>query len=465
MNFFSNISKICLIVFILSTNIIFSEVFPASLFQDNMVLQRQQPIAVFGKATNEKTIEITFKGKTYKAEVINGKWKVFLDASKAGGPFNLVIKGENTLSFSNILVGEVWLCSGQSNMEMPLAGFKGQPVYGSNEVILNADNSNIRIFKVARKISDKPIDFCEGDWQLAAPKTVKNFSATAYFFGKMLQEELKIPIGLIVSSWGGTPAESWTPEETLENEFKDFEGWNSKPNQPHKFPKVLYNGMIAPLIPYTIKGAIWYQGEANKKRAKQYVYLFPSMIKSWRDNWGQGDFPFYFVQIAPFSWGGDDNNVLLRESQLKTMQSVINTGMVVTLDIGEPFNIHPPRKREVGERLALWALAKNYGFEGVSYSGPIYKSMSVEENKAILRFDYAPLGVCTMGKELKDFIIAGQDQVFYEAEAKINKGRLEVWSDKVEKPVAVRYGWKGWVGGSLFNTAGLPASSFRTDDW
>lgn len=435
-----------------------------SLFQDHMVLQRHQPIVVFGNAVSEKTVDITFKGKTYAAKVKNGYWKIALDASEAGGPYELTIKGKNTIRISDVLVGEVWLCSGQSNMEMPVKGNKGQPINGSNLAILNSENTQIRLFKVERKISQTPLNTCEGTWKSASPATVRNFSATAYFYGKMLQEKLNVPIGLITSSWGGTPAEAWTPKDIITSEFKDFNGWNKAASRPQKNPSVLYNAMIHPLIPYTLKGVIWYQGEANKKYHQNYKHLFSSMIKRWRTQWNQGDFPFYFVQIAPLGWGGE-NQAYLREAQLNTMLSVPNTGMAVTLDIGEKECIHPAEKQKVGERLALWALAKNYDFKTLEFSGPVYNSMTVKDHEVALQFDYAPLGVFNYGKALNGFQVAGKDKIFHSAEAKIVKGQLTIWSDAVKNPVAVRYGWSDWVDGSLFNTSGLPASSFRTDDW
>jgi len=270
---------------------------------------------------------------------------------------------------------------------------------------------------------------------------------------------------LINSSWGGTPAEAWTPKETMTTELKELNHWHTDTSIPQKLPSLLYNGMIHPLIPYTIKGVIWYQGEANKSYHQSYTKLFSAMINSWRFGWNQGEFPFYFVQIAPLGWGGEDQ-AFLREKQLKTMLSVPNTGMAVTLDIGEKESIHPTEKQKVGERLALWALANDYGFKDIQYSGPVYKSISVEGNKVNVEFDYAPYGLATFGKELSSFTLAGTDKIFYKAEAKLLKGgELVVWSEKVPNPIAVRYGWDSWVDGSLFNTAGLPASSFRSDDW
>lgn len=452
-----------ILTFLVFAQLVNAQVTPNSLFQNHMVLQRNQPIVVFGKAETEKTVEVIFKEKKYSANVKNGNWKLSLDPSQAGGPYELIVRGKNTITISDVLVGEVWLCSGQSNMEMPIKGNKGQPINGSNLAILNSENSQMRLFKVGRKLSQTPLDSCDGEWKLASPSTVKNFSATAYFYGKMLQEKLNVPIGLITSSWGGTPAESWTPKGIIDSEFKAFNGWNKDKSKPQKNTSVLYNAMIHPLIPFTFKGVIWYQGEANKTYYQNYTQLFSAMIKSWRTQWNQGDFPFYFVQIAPLGWGGD-NQAFLREAQLKTMLSVPNAGMAVTLDIGEKTSIHPAEKQKVGERLAYWALAKDYGFEDIQFSGPVYKSMTVKENKVALQFDYAPLGVFNFGKALNGFEVAGKDKIFYKAEAEIKKGELTVWSDKVENPVAVRYGWSDWIDGSLYNTAGLPASSFRTDN-
>ncbi|WP_075695297.1 sialate O-acetylesterase [Cellulophaga lytica] len=456
--------KITLFIVIFLCKISVAQITPNSLFQNNMVLQRNAPIAVFGKAETEKSVTVTFKNKTYSTKVKNGNWKVFLDESEAGGPFELKIYGKNEITFSNVLVGEVWLCSGQSNMEMPVKGNKGQPVIGSNLAILNSDNPKIRFFTVGKKAALEPLDNCEGTWEIASPESVKNFSAVAYFYGKMLQKNLNVPIGLIHSSWGGTPAESWTPTETIKTKLKEFSHWKTDVSVPQKLPSQLYNGMIHPLKPYTIKGAIWYQGEANKTYHQSYAKLFSAMITSWRTRWNQGDFPFYFVQIAPLGWGGD-NQAFLREKQLKTMLTVPNTGMAVTLDIGEKENIHPAEKQKVGCRLALWALAKTYKLKGIEFSGPIYKSMQVSGNKVYVKFSYAPNGVANFGKEMLGFKVAGKDKIFYDAEAKIVKGQLEVSSKQVQTPIAVRYGWADWVDGSLFNTAGLPASSFRTDDW
>ncbi|MRT91970.1 sialate O-acetylesterase [Ancylomarina sp. 16SWW S1-10-2] len=438
----------------------------ASMFSDHMVLQRNAEVAIWGKDKphTKISIEATWGEKDIVYSDAEGRWKTDLKTHKAGGPYQIDIKGSEQKQISDILLGEVWLCSGQSNMEMPLKGFlKGQGVSGSNQEILNSTNSQLRFFTVERNISSKPQEACNGKWELSNRETSAEFSAVAYFYGKILQAQLKVPIGVICSSWGGTPAEAWTPKNVISEDFKEFNSvLKDESAYYQKTPTVLFNGMINPLIPFTMKGVIWYQGEANRKNAEQYSRLFPAMIKSWRDRWNLGDFPFYFVQISSFEWGGEPW-VELRESQLKTMLSVPNTGMAVTLDIGDKFCIHPPKKKEVGERLAYWALAKTYGFKGIQYSGPVYKSMEIKESKAYLSFDYAPYGVCSMENKLENFEIAGADQVFYPAEAEIKKGQLIVWNKDVKEPTIVRYGWTSYLNGCLFNTAGLPASSFRTD--
>lgn len=437
----------------------------SSIFGDHMVLQRNSEVAIWGKDKPGKKVKVSADWGE-QADAItdaDGKWSLKIKTIKAGGPYSLEIKGSQKLEIKDVLLGEVWICSGQSNMEMPLRGFKGQPIYGNNEAISNSHNDQLRLFTLGRNISSSPVDTCVGQWSHSAPEVAADFSAVAYFYGRKLQANLNVPIGLISTSWGGTPAQAWTPKETILEGFKEFEKeLLDTASYYQRSPTVLYNGMIHPIVPFTIKGVIWYQGEANKKNAEQYSRLFPAMIKSWRSIWGQGDFPFYFVQISTLDWGGEDW-VTLREAQLETMLTTPNTGMAVTLDIGQEDCIHPPRKKEVGDRLAYWALAKTYGFKGVQCSGPVYKSMEIKESKAYLHFDFAPDGVCNMGQELKDFEIAGADKVYYPAEAIIKKGQLIVWSDEVKIPVNVRYAWKSYVEASLFNTAGLPASSFRTE--
>ena len=456
--------KIALLIVSISLN---AQTKLANIFGSHMVLQRNANVQIWGTDKPNSTIEIkgSWGAETKITTNNKGVWKTTLKTSEAGGPYNLEIVGTEKIVLTDILLGEVWICTGQSNMAMNLNGGPGQHLEGSNDAILNSSNSQLRFFTVPNTVSETPVADCKGNWEVSQPKTAANFSAVGYYFGQRLQQFLNIPIGLISSNVGGTPAEAWTPKETISKEFPEFKKHFSE-KFTTKTATSLYNGMIHPLIPFTIKGAIWYQGEGNKSNPEQYSRLFPAMIKSWRTNWNQGDFPFYFVQIAPYGKQGE-NWVKLQQAQLKTMLTVPNTGMTVINDIGDEFRIHPPKKKEVGQRLALWPLAKNYGVEGIGFSGPTYKSMKIEKEKAFLTFDNAPLGLTSLGKPLKNFEIAGEDGIFQAANAKINnKGDvLEVWNPKISAPKTVRYAWESYVEGSLFNTAGLPASAFSTDSW
>ncbi len=441
----------------------------ASLFDDHMVLQRNAQIAIFGfdKPNAKVTITTTWGAKAMATTNSYGKWKTTLVTNKEGGPYQIKVTGSSIININDVLLGEVWLCSGQSNMEMPVKGFIGQPVENSNQLILKSSNNQIRLFDVAKKISKTPLDTCKGKWLSASPENTPNFSVIAYVFGKMLNENLNVPIGLVTSDWGGTFAQSWTDNQTLKEGFSEIKlPVDSTKSVNQNTPTVLFNGMINPLIPFTFKGIIWYQGESNFNNASQYQKLFPALINNWRSKFMKEDMPFYFVQIAPYIYNKIGNSAYLREVQLKTMLTVKNTGMVSTLDIGALNSIHPSQKTQVGERLALWALAKDYGFKGISYTGPIYKSIIIDKNKAIVSFDYSEMVLSSFGQELSDFEIAGEDKIFKPAKATLtNRGILEVSSTDVANPVAVRYGWKNFLKGTLFNTAGLPASSFRTDDW
>jgi len=638
-----------------------------ALFSDHMVLQQKSETPVWGWATPGTTIDLKTtwgEEKTFTADK-KGNWFVKITTPKAGGPFVITLRSGNSIRIiDDVYMGEVWLASGQSNMEMPVKGWgKDMPVDSSAQEIAASDIPQIRMFTVKRKLGYKPEKDCVGDWKVANPKNTGDFSATAYFFAKDLYKKLQVPIGIIHSSWGGTPAEAWTPKEfvtkvkgfentekqlqeaetnqkkmtawlkdlqktdfndALENDFrdeendkkyssptlndsgweemdlpaywetkqlKDFNGivwfrkdfdlskatdlkdiklylgkiddmdeayingkkvggktepgfwnveriypvdaqilhpgkntisvkvidnqygggiygeknlavlnskndtlvnlsgkWKFKPVSLIKngsiyafsgeknysnIPKVtaslnqysptaLYNGMIAPLIPYTIKGVIWYQGESNVGRAKQYEKLFPTMIRSWRKTWNLGDFPFYYVQIAPFKYA---NRKPMSAAELRYAQFLAlkekNTGMAVTTDIGNVDNIHPSNKPEVGRRLSLWALNKTYGLDSIVYSGPLYKKTDFNKNKAVISFTNTAGGLVTDGDKLNSFEIAGKDSVFYNANAVIEKDKVIVSSKRVKKPVFVRFGWKNDAEPNLFNTAGLPASPFR----
>jgi sialate O-acetylesterase len=449
----------------------FAQIQLPAFFSDHMVLQQNEKVSIWG--TDKPGSKINIKG-SWGAESNapaddRGNWKLNLQTPSFGGPYTVAINGSNEVILSNVMIGEVWLCSGQSNMEMPVKGFTNQPINGSAEAILNSRNSQIRLFTVERNASIEPIDKVTGQWAEASPSTVKDFSATAYFFGRKLNKLLNVPIGLIHTSWGGTRAEAWTDKQTL-SEFKFIEIPKQLPVRGQEGPvytaTLLYNAMIHPLIGYRIKGVIWYQGESDRNEADQYSRLFPAMIRSWREKWKQGDFPFYFVQIAPYEYGGGNSGFLM-ESQLKTMQTVGNTGMAVTMDIGDCNFIHPREKKLIGDRLAYWALSKDYNVAGIAFSGPIYKEIGeIKDGKIKLLFDYNETGLSSYGQELKGFEIAGADKVFRPAKATINRDKsVTVSSDQVLEPVAVRYAFKNCEEGTLFNTAGLPASSFRTDSW
>jgi sialate O-acetylesterase len=638
-----------------------------SILSDGMVLQRNSSATLWGWASPGEQISVKATWKTDGASADtqadpSGRWRVSLKTPEAGGPYSVSFSGQTSLTLRDILIGEVWVCSGQSNMEMAVGdvgpGYSG--VKGAEEEIKGANFPQIRLFTVRNDISLVPRIDCQGSWTACSPESVRTFSATGYFFGRKLNQELNIPIGLISSDWGGTVAESWTSGAGLDA-FPEFKGtrdmlarladpntrgdaskgaidgwWNSidtRPNSagagwaeagaddkswasatlpatwagdlanfdgfgyyrrsvdiseaflknagdwtlelgpiddrddawvngervggtrqdgmwnsPRKYtfpskllkpgrnvvgvrvldtsgpggingqagqmllrspdgqtialsgewkfkrgpgrnetpaipesiqlgpnyPSMLYNGMIAPIQNFCIRGAIWYQGESNRDRAAQYSKLFPAMIRDWRKGWaGSGaaaDFPFYFVQIAPFNYGGDSGQTSeLREAQLSTVRSTPNTGMAVTMDIGEIPDIHPKNKQEVGRRLALWALAKTYGKADVQFSGPLYTSAKADGSKMRISFEHT-FGGLRAGKEghdaaLTHFWIAGENKQFYKADAVIDGETVVVSSPNVPKPVAVRYGWSTIAEPNLFNAAGLPASSFRTDDW
>jgi sialate O-acetylesterase len=643
-----------------------------ALFSDHMVLQQQAEVPIWGWAAPGSKIRITasWGQKAATKAGKDGKWQVKLKTPASGDIQTIrITNGKQTVLLEDVALGEVWLCSGQSNMEMPLAGWPpNDTINNSATEIASASYPNLRMFTVDKTVSVTPQDICSGSWKVCDPENAGAFSATAYFFGKELHRELGVPVGLIHTSWGGTPAESWThldylsevpgyekvkaqfeeargkiavynawldslrivkPDSEnsvdpyqnidlgdsqlkntdyedsdwdtlsvpsfLENRLGYFDGaiwfrkefsfngdinspdyklylgpiddldatylngtriggfekegswqvirsypipqgilrqgnnilavrvidlrggggiygnkkpgilkndktivnlggsWKYKPvalisgngfyifgegrrsfqSMPEtgiqlspNMPSALYNAMIAPLIPFAIKGAIWYQGESNVGRGKQYRILFPAMIRSWREQWKQGDFPFYYVQIAPYNYDEKVPGITaeLREAQLLTMQ-VDNTGMVVTMDIGKPYNIHPGNKQEVGRRLSLWALAKTYGRDSLVYSGPVFSKMDVTGNKAIVYFTNTGSGLYCPDKELSHFELAGNDLKFFPATAVIYQNTVVVQSPKVKEPKIVRYSWSDKAEPNLFNREGLPASPFRSAEW
>lgn len=439
-----------------------------SFFSDNMLLQQQELVNIWGTDKPNQMIKIETSWGASASTTANdsGKWQVKLQTSSAQTHQSINIQGSSDQRINNVALGEAWLCSGQSNMKISLLGNPNQPIFGSQEAILTSTNPNLRLFNGKMTESLTPQDNLQGVWQSAQPSSVANFGASCYFFGKKLQQILDVPVGLILSAKGASTAEAWTPKQTLVQLGMDNIPSEIPKKHSQQTPTVLFNGMIHPLIGYTIKGITWYQGEGNKPRAAEYKTLFSAMIGSWRSLWQQ-DLPFYFVHIAPFGKNNEEKTgAYLREAQLQTMLSVENTGMVSTQDIGHCSNIHPGEKQQVGNRLAYWALAKNYQVPYISYSGPIFKSMKVVEGKANLSFDYAENGLTSFNQEILGLEVAGEDKIFHPAQSKILKStELQVWSELVAQPVAVRYAFQNCIEGRLFNTAGLPAPPFRTDSW
>lgn len=633
-------------------NLVFgSELKLPSLIGDNMVLQQNSTANIWGWAAPGDKVEVTasWDGTKYKVKADKeGRWLVELSTSTAGGPYEISIKADITEVLKNVMLGEVWVCSGQSNMEWPLRRAESAPAE-----LPAANLPDIRLFQVEKRIASRPKEDVTGEWTVCSPASAEGFSAVGYFFGKHLNEELDVTIGLIHTSWGGTVSEAWTSQEMLrtfgafdkqldnlysltDKEMKrveesmdsilevntkmmDFdypeniglrEGWmdadyddsewieaegpaewstmeemgmiegvvwvrmhlelpeawigknlmlelgpvdemdisyvdgqavgsmrkiedwnisrvyevpasfvkqtsivlsvrivntrsqggiNGDPEELRIYPKedpgaeplllagkwkyriagefvsipqlsnpntpsVLYNGMLHPLLNYSIKGAIWYQGESNVGRAQQYRTIFPGMITDWRKQWDRGDFPFYFVQLAPYTYGMESSSAELREAQFLTLSKLDNTGMAVTLDIGNPKDIHPTNKRDVGKRLALWALAKDYGKE-IVYSGPLFREISIEDQTIRVSFDNTGSGLQSVGGPLSDFEIAGMDQVYHPAKALVDGHTVVLGSPEVKEPVAVRYAWTNTAVPNLYNWEGLPASSFCSDNW
>lgn len=446
----------------------YAKIWTPTILSDNMVLQQQSQATIWGWTTaTSETITITGSWSNIEvtAKAHQGVWSAQLPTPMAGGPYTLTIKGHEEITFSNVLIGEVWIASGQSNMQWtPNMGLDN-----AEEEIKNANYANIRFFQVPQHKSSTRQDDTPGEWVSCSPETMQNFSSVAYFFGRRLHKNMEVPIGLISSNWGGTPVEVWIPEELIDKDSElkgaakqidEYEWW------PH-LPGTTFNSMIHPLLKFNIAGAIWYQGESNRANSKSYYKSFPLLIESWRNLWKK-DFPFYFAQIAPFDYDKEKKDIkaaVVRDAQLHTMMNVSNTGMAVTNDIGNLKNIHPTNKQEVGRRLALWALAKTYGVKDVVFSGPVYKDMEIKKNKIILSFDYADDGLKMEGKTLKEFYIAGADKQFVEAKARIKGNTVEVSSSKVKKPVAVRFAYYDKALPNLLNNSGLPASAFRTDTW
>ncbi|HRY50862.1 MAG TPA: sialate O-acetylesterase [Candidatus Paceibacterota bacterium] len=484
----------CLVALALSASAWANVRLPA-LFTDHMVLQQEKAIPVWGWADEGETVTVRFRQQTVSTVARGGKWMVRLQPEKPGGPDSLTVSANNQVSMDDVLVGEVWICSGQSNMEWPLSRS-----YQPEADIQSATNAKIRLFTVPKLKAKTPVKDVKASWKVCQPDEAKNFSAVGYYFGRALQRDCAVPIGLIHTSWGGSPAEVWMSEDVLtqnpeyrrdildtypaawrkyqeqvaayEKEKAELEAQGKKIQRGRPWglwrPTELYNGMIAPLIPYAIRGAIWYQGESNAGRAHQYRTLFPDMIRNWRRDWGQDDFTFLAVQLAPYmkiqEQPAESAWAELREAQWLATQVLPNVGMAVITDVGDPQDIHPTKKVPVGERLALAARGIAYG-EKITYSGPIYRRMVARGNQAILSFRHVGKGLHAPDGELKGFAVCGPDRHFYWAQAKIEGRRVVVSCPEVKRPVAVRYGWADCPVVNLWNKDGLPASPFRTDDF
>ncbi|MBT4483878.1 MAG: sialate O-acetylesterase [Candidatus Latescibacteria bacterium] len=509
---FDNLFLLMFMVVFYNVSASFADVKLPSLFDDNMVLQRDMKITLWGWADPGEEIKVSINSLSefVKADK-NGDWKVKLEPMTAGGPFKLIIEAKNIIAYSNVMVGDVWICSGQSNMEMRV-----RHVVDSDNEVADALYPNLRLFQIKNDLSPAPRNDCEGSWEVCRPSTVGDFSAAGYFFGRKIMQETNVPIGLINASWGGTTVEAWISIDAQyqSNEFRNIlDHW--KPVLEKKSPEILsfyrkmaeweedvhyveyvgkpglpiygtppkspvklsivpqlpvwvYNAMIAPLVPYAIKGVIWYQGESNAGRAYQYRKLFPSLIRNWRRLWNQGNFPFLFVQLANYGKSdphpGESAWAELREAQLMTL-SLSNTAMAVAIDLGEADNIHPGNKQDVGYRLALGALKVAYG-ENIIHSGPVFDTMNIEGGRIHLRFSCIGEGLVSKNNDsVKGFTIAGEDRKFSRAKAVIIDNEVTVWNEIVTDPIAVRYGWANNPDCNLYNCEGLPASPFRTDDW
>jgi sialate O-acetylesterase len=476
------------------------------IFSDNMVLQRNKELPIWGWADPDEKITVVFAGGAAVTTADdNSCWQIKLPPLKPGGPFIMTISAKNSIEIKNILVGDVWLCSGQSNMEWPMSN-----TTNAAKDIADSNFPQIRILTVPRKTAGLPRIDAEIEWKICKPETVYNFSAVAYFFGRKIHKELNIPIGLINSSWGGSRIEPWTPPEgfalsektknigelivqanadyrkNLENSLDVTQDWLTKakkaisekkplppdPNFPkhslddYRKPTGIYNAMIYPIKPFAIRGALWYQGEANLDDGMLYLDKMKALVGGLRKVWQQDDLPFYFAQLAPYKYGGNPYRLpVIWQAQTAALAEIPNTGMAVTIDLVDNINdIHPRNKKDVGERLALWALAKTYGKNNLVFSGPLYKSMKIEDNKIRIFFDYTGSGLTSQNNlPLNYFEIAGDDKNFVNADAVIDNDTVLVSSQNVEKPVAVRFAWNENAQPNLCNKEGLPASPFTTD--
>ena len=449
------------------------------IFSDNMVLQQQTSAAIWGKSKPKSKIVITSTWSKAKTAVIaddNGKWMARINTPKAGGPYEMTISDGEKLTLKNILIGEVWICSGQSNMAQPMKGYMGQPTADAADYITEATpDIPIRSCNLKRQVSITVKDECPAQWYVHDPEGVSEASAVAYFFAHKLYKQLGIPIGIIHASWGGTPIEAWMNPELLKSEFSDelnidhLYNMELPKTKPHQTGGVLYNGMLHSLIPFTARGFLWYQGCHNRLKHEQYKKLQPAFAQMLRKEWGNEEMPFYFTQIAPYKY--DDPNKphagYMMWAQAQTLEIIPRSGMAVTHDAGELACIHPANKKAVGDRLAFLALTKDYGMEGFDAEPPTPSNFIFQDGAALVTFNCGKMGIAPINLKLEGFELAGEDKVFYPATAMVqnDKKSIKVTSAEVTNPIAVRYGMKNWSKATLFNNFGIPASPFRSDNW
>ncbi len=454
--------KLITLLFLATFQTLLADITLPNIFSSDMVLQRESDVVLFGWASPNEEFEIYtgWDKKTFSVKTGNdAKWNITVSTPEAGGPHELRFKGKNNeIILSNVLMGEVWLCSGQSNMEWSA----NSGIDNKEEEISKANYANIRLFTVEKRTSISPQEDVQGTWAVCTPETMANFSAVAYFFAKRIQEEINVPIGLIDSSWGASCAEVWTPSYVFDENPELMEAHSLiKPNPWVTIePSALYNAMIAPLIDFKIGGVLWYQGEANTANAETYEDLFTKMIGSWRKDWGY-TFPFYFAQIAPYKYGRPFEGAEVRNQQRLAL-GLEKTGMTVTSDICTVDDIHPQNKKDVGLRLANIALKEHYGAIDKEVHSPLFSKIELEGKKALVYFDYNA-GLYAKGKTVSHFEVAGEDQIFYPAKAKIEDDKIIVTAKEVKLPKRVRFAWKNTAIPNLFNGADLPASAFRSN--
>lgn len=468
--------RLIIIIQLISILTVFGEIKLPSIISDNMVLQQQADVLLWGEASPNESLILTtsWDKKEYQIKANStGVWEVKVKTISAGGPYeiSIVTKSEEK-KLKNVLLGEVWLCGGQSNMDMGFRGLTNQPLYNAADEILDSNYPNLRLYRVKRDFNLEPQKDCRGDWKISDTESAEIFSAVGFLFGRQLHKQLNVPVGMITCTWGGSKVEAWMSKERLEKFMDTKLPWEVDARNANRTPAVLFNAMVKPIAGYNIKGCIFYQGEANVTNPDGYAKLFPAMVDEWRTLW-KNNFPFYYVQLAPFpytnmGWNSNGTEVAkFREAQHKAMKNIPNSGMITLTDVGDEYSIHAPDKVTVAKRLLYWAYANVYNKKGFEFSGPVYKSVELQKGQMSVFFDNAKYGLSSYGKELVGFEIAGTDQVFYPAKAILQRDPTKVvlTCDKVQSPVAVRYCFKNYSYGNLYNNYGIAAYPFRTDNW